>query len=63
MSKPKENNQFRHHLTPKQVEALRFALFSQAAQAMGKRIEQLKLDPSDSAPDYIQAIRSEWVVH
>ncbi len=53
---------YKRYLTSKQLEQLRLALFTQAAQSMGKRLEQLKADETKENSEAIQAIRSEWVV-
>ena len=52
----------RRHLTPQQMDRLRFALFAKAAEEMGNRVKALESIGTEQAQQCIDAIRSEWVL-
>ena len=53
---------YKRHLTPQQVEHLRFVLFAKAAESMGKRVKALESIGTEEANRCILAIKGEWVV-
>jgi hypothetical protein len=61
-NRPGDNEGYRKYLSSKQLDQMRLILFSKAAEAMGKRVEELKKDTGSDHSQAIAAIRSEWVL-
>jgi hypothetical protein len=61
-NRPGDNEGYRKYLSSKQLDHLRLVLFSKAAEAMGKRVEELRRDRGSDNSKAIAAIRSEWVL-
>jgi hypothetical protein len=61
-NRPGDNEGYRKYLSSKQLDHLRLVLFSKAAEAMGKRVEELRRDTGSDHSQAIAAIRSEWVI-